>query len=316
MAIVPIAGLYTLETNLRTQGFPQCYTPVEFPFHGIVQGHSGVGLNISIALTRLGHQARLATLLGPDDAGDHFVAALPRYGLTAEFISRATAATSQSVILVAPDGMRQAHCDLKDLQTSVYPQDQVTPLLAGAALAVICNINFARPLLAQAKAQGLAIATDVHVLGDFDDDYNAEFMVAADILFLSHERLPCSPEQAVRELRQRYDPRILVIGLGSDGALLSERGEPLFLAPAIAPRGIANTIGAGDALFSAFIDQTLRGQDARTALRRATLYAGWKIGENGAPLGMLDEHDFAQLCQRQETAKDRPQSASVAEVAW
>jgi len=297
MAIVPVAGLCTLETILRIQGFPHRYSPVEYPFHGIAQAYSGVGLNVAMALARLGHEVRLASMVGPDDAGDHLVAALPRYGLAAGFVSRDTPATAQSVILVAPDGTRQANCDLKDVQTSVYPAAWAGPLLEGAALAVVCNINFARPLLAQAKARGLEIATDVHVLGDFDDPYNRAFLAAADLLFLSHERLPCTPRQAVRELRRRYDPRLLVIGLGSDGALLSERGRPVYRAPARAPRGIANTIGAGDALFSAFVDQTLRGLDPRTALRRATWYAGWKIGENGAPLGLLDANGFGRLCR-------------------
>lgn len=298
MAIVPIAGLYTLETNLKIEGFPQPYYPVAFPFHGIMHAHSGVGLNIAIALGQLGHDARFATLVGPDDAGDHLIAALPRYDLKPDFISRNTTATSQSVILVAPDGTRQAHCDLKDLQTSTYPAEQMTLLLDKADMAVICNINFARPLLAMAKAKRIPIATDVHVLSNFDDTYDYDFMAAADILFLSHEKLPCAPHQAIEELRRRYQPRILVIGMGRDGALLSEIGQPVAHIPAIAPRGIANTIGAGDALFSAFVDQTLKGHDARTALRRATLYAGWKIGDNGASLGLLDEAGFANLCQQ------------------
>lgn len=298
MAIVSVAGLYTLETNLKIEGFPQPYYPVAFPFHGIAQAHSGVGLNIAIALAKLGHGPRLATLVGPDDAGDHLVAALPRYGLTAEFIARSTPATSQSVILVAPDGTRQAHCDLKDLQTSDYPESLRGALLQDAQMAVICNINFARPLLQEAKKRGIPIATDVHVLADFDDAYDRDFMAAADILFLSHERLPCAPHLAIDALRQRYDPRLIVLGMGRDGALLSERGQPQFHAPAIAPRGVTNSIGAGDALFSAFVDQTLRGCDPQTALRRATLYAGWKVGENGAPLGLLDAAGFAALCQR------------------
>ena len=298
MSAIAVAGLYTKETNLKIEGFPLAYYPVAFPFHGIAEMHSGVGLNLAIALAKLGHAARLATLIGPDEAGERMLAALPRLGLASGFVARTTAATSQSVILVAPDGSRQAHCDLKDLQGSEYPGELVAPLLSGTELAVICNINFARPLLNEARARGIPIATDVHVLADFDDGYNRDFIAAADILFLSHERLPCPPHEAIAELRRRFDPRIIVIGMGAEGALLSERGRELFHGGAVAPRGILNTIGAGDALFASFLDQSLRGLDAQTALSRAMLYAGWKIGESGASEGLLDAAGFAELISR------------------
>ncbi|MCX9155213.1 carbohydrate kinase family protein [Niveibacterium sp. 24ML] len=300
MAQIAVAGLYTLETNLRIEGFPLPYYPVTYPFHGITQAHAGVGLNVAVALAGLGHSVRFATLIGQDEPGEHLLAALPRFGLDSGFVARTASATSQSVILVAPDGNRQIHCDLKDLQESTYPQLQIEPLLSGASIAVVCNINFARPLLAAAQARGIPIATDVHALGDFDDAYNRDFMAASEVLFLSHERLPCAPQQALEALRARFDPRIIVIGLGADGALLSERGKPAQHVGTVAPRGVANTIGAGDALFSAFVDQLCAGLPPAAALQRACLFAGWKVGESGATLGLLTATQFAQECSRHQ----------------
>ncbi|WP_172198014.1 carbohydrate kinase family protein [Niveibacterium sp. COAC-50] len=294
MARVAVAGLYTLETNLRIEGFPLPYYPVTYPFHGITQAHAGVGLNVGVALAGLDHEVRLATLIGQDEPGDNLLAALPRFGLDGGHVARIASATSQSVILVAPDGNRQIHCDLKDLQENHYPQDKVDSLLADAALAVVCNINFARPLLAAARERGIPIATDVHALSNFDDAYNRDFMAAADILFLSHEQLPCAPQEAIAALRARFDPRVLVVGLGAGGALLSERGADALHVPAIAPRGVVNTIGAGDALFSAFVDQTLRGTRAPLALRNAALFAGTKISESGATCGLMNAARFAE----------------------
>lgn len=294
MARIAVAGLYTLETNLRIEGFPLPYYPVTYPFHGITQAHAGVGLNVGVALTGLGHDVRLATLIGQDEPGDNLLAVLPRFGLGGGHVARIASATSQSVILVAPDGNRQIHCDLKDLQENHYPQEKIDGLLTDAALAVVCNINFARPLLAAARERGIPIATDVHALSDFDDAYNRDFMVAAEILFLSHERLPCAPQEAITALRSRFDPRILVVGLGANGALLSERGAGTEHVPAVAPHGVVNTIGAGDALFSAFIDQTLRGTRAPLALRNAALFAGTKISQSGATCGLMNAPCFAE----------------------
>jgi sugar/nucleoside kinase (ribokinase family) len=293
MSRIAVAGLYTFETSLCIEGFPLPYYPVCFPFDRVTSAHAGVGLNVSVALARLGHDPRFASLIGADEAGARLRDAMPGFGLDARWLVDSGSATSQSVILVAPDGNRQIHCDLKSLQSLTYPAARAAELLDGVDLAVICNIGFARPLLDEARRRGVPIATDVHVLADFDDAYNRDFMAAADILFLSDERLPCSPQDAIAALRGRFDPRILVIGLGAKGSLLSERGRAPEHIPAVAPCGVVNTVGAGDALFSAFLDQHLRGLPALHALRNAARYAGIKIGRSGATNGLLSAAEFA-----------------------
>lgn len=289
MARIAVAGLYNLETNLGIDGFPLPYFPVCFPFNRITQNHAGVGYNVSLALTRLGNEVRYAALVADDLAGHQMLEGLRGHGIDTDFVRPSLSATPQAVILVAPDGQRQIHCDLKDIQESLYPPELWDTLLDGCEAVVACNINFARPLLAKAAGAGKLLATDVHVLGDFDDSYNRDYMAACDILFLSHEKLPCTPQRAVAELRRRYDPAVVIIGLGADGALLAERGQDPLVLPARPQRAVVNTIGAGDALFSAFVDQYLRLGAAGTALARAQVYAGWKIGESGAAEGLLDQ---------------------------
>ena len=149
--------------------------------------------------------------------------------------------------------------------------------------------NWARALLAPARAAGCRIATDVHAIGDLDDPYNAGFMAAADILFLSHERLPDAPEVWARAAQARYDPAALVIGLGAQGALLAPRGGPIERLPAVLTRPVVNTMGAGDALFAAFLHFHARGLAPRPALQRALIFARHKIGESGGARGFLDE---------------------------
>jgi ribokinase len=47
--------------------------------------------------------------------------------------------------------------------------------------------NFCRPLLERAKKYKKDIATDIHVISDIKDEYNKDFMQAANILFMSDE---------------------------------------------------------------------------------------------------------------------------------
>ncbi|MEZ4583080.1 MAG: hypothetical protein R3A10_15840 [Caldilineaceae bacterium] len=65
------------------------------------------------------------------------------------------------------------------------------------------------------------MATDVHAIAALDDAYNRDHMAHADILFMSHERLPVPPDAWA--VMARHASAVLVIGLGADGALLAQR---------------------------------------------------------------------------------------------
>mgnify|MGYP001104464575 FL=1 len=206
--------------------------------------------------------------------------------------------TAQSVIAYDPTGKRAIFTDLKDVQEQVFPVERFEAALAGCHLAALCNINFSRPFLAVAKKAGIPIATDVHTLSRLDDDYNRDFMQAAAILFMSDERLPAAPEDFARQVLARFPARILVIGLGSQGALLALRGDRSFTRlPALRTRPVVNTIGAGDALFSSFLHSYLQNGDPYLALRKAMVFASYKIGATSAADGLLDAAGLDALCQ-------------------
>ncbi len=67
---------------------------------------------------------------------------------------------------------------------------------------------------------------------------------------------------------------------------------------AIQTRPVVNTIGAGDALFSAFVYFYNQTQDPYLAIKKAVVFASYKIGETGAAAGFLDEARLNALCAR------------------
>lgn len=307
MSPILISGLINIETTLRVDGFPLEYAPVRYPFFGVNSTVSGVGYNIAKALTTLGDSARLLSLVGEDAGGTLARLALAADGISDEFVVAAMPHTAQSVILYDPDGRRQIQVDLKDIQERAYPETLFDRAAQGCDLAVLCNINFSRPFLQRARQMGMTVATDVHAIADLDDPYNREFMAAADILFMSDDRLPCPPEEWARRVMDRYAPRVLVIGLGAHGALLAVRDGIVERIPAVRTRPVVSTIGAGDALFSCFLHFYTRAphlgdasQVARDALRKAVVFASYKIGEAGAAQGFLTEPELLRLCR--ETA--------------
>lgn len=290
-----VSGLINIETTVAVREFPIPYYPIDYPFFGVSGNVSGVAFNITRALCALGDTVDLHTYIGDDDDGRRILDTLARDGIDAAHVREELAATAASVVLFDPNGRRQVYCDLKDVQDMHLPVEgpqgaMVIESLKTADIAVVCNTNFNRDVLRAARDAELTIATDVHVLADIDDEYNRDFMRMTDILFLSDERLPQSPAEFARRLADRYEPRIIVVGMGAQGALLhTPNNDEMWMLPAAPTRHVVNTVGAGDALFSAFIHFFATGMPPVEALRHAELFAAHKIGFNGASVGFCNE---------------------------
>ena len=286
MARVIVAGLINIETTVKIDGFPIEYTPVRYPFFGVRSTVSGVGLNISKALTILGHEVDFLSIVGKDYAREMVRAELKHIGVCDKHVLSLLKETAQSAIFYDDSGKRMINTDLKDIQEANYPLAYLH--LEDADLAVLCNINYSRPMLQKAKESAIPIATDVHTISNLDDDYNRDYMATADILFMSDEALPSSPENWVHQIWERYGTPIIGIGLGAKGALLAVKdSQSIEIIPARALRPIKNTIGSGDALFSAFVHSYIESKDPYLAMQKAILFAGYKIGDIGAAEGFM-----------------------------
>ena len=288
-----VSGLLNVETTVSVRGFPISYYPIDYPFFGVDSQVSGVGCNIARALTALGDRVELVSFVGQDAEARRILDRLRADGLSTAGIRAELRRTPASVILYDPQGRRQIYCDLKDIQDrALRPEDHLDALRRCQA-AALCNINFNRPLLRTARELGVLTATDVHVLSTVEDDYNRDFMEQSDLLFLSDEALPCPPAEFLMRLRDRWHNRVIVLGRGAEGAMLLDdamsRPETV---PAYSHARPVNTVGAGDALFSAFLHFYAAGTPAWTALERAVVFAGIKIGFNGGAEGFCSEREL------------------------
>lgn len=294
-----VAGLLNVETSVRVDGFPVPYVPVDYPEGAVRTAASGVALNLACALAALGDAPRVLSLVAADEPSLLVRRALADAGIPEDGLHGLLPETPLSAVLCAPDGRRRIYCDLKAVQNTCLPEGAAEAAFAPGArpdLAVLCNINFARPLLGKARAAGVPVATDLHVFSDPDDGYNADFLRAADILFMSHEGLPCVPEEFFPALAARSPARIMVVTQGADGATLWERdGGRCTHVPAVYARPVVNTVGAGDATLAAFVHHRLHGDAPAEALRKAMVFASWKIGESGGAKGFPDPDTYGRL---------------------
>ena len=291
-----VSGLLNIETTVAVRGFPINYYPIDYPFFGINSNVSGVGYNIAKALSVLGDEICLVSLLGKDEEAERILNQLEKDKINTEKISQSLKNTPVSAVLYDPQGKRQIYCDLKDIQEKSVDPDELSEELKECDIAALCNINFNRELIKAAKKLGVTTATDVHVLTGTEDEYNRDFLENADILFLSDEGIPCDASDFIVHLYSRYKNKIIVIGMGAKGAMLFEaETKRTTLVPARSFGKIVNTVGAGDALFSSFIHFYSKNRNAEAALKKAVAFAGVKIGYNGASLGFCSESRLEQI---------------------
>lgn len=287
---VVVSGLVNIETTLKVKKFPIQYYPIDYPFFGIKSDVSGVAYNVAKALLALDNEIHITSFIGDDDEGKRVLSKLEEEKIGAQYIYHELKETPVTVALYDEEGRRQIYCDLKDIQDTNIDFARVENVIKDCDLVVLCNTNFNRSILKEVKKMGKLIASDVHVLTDINDEYNKEFMEYADILFLSDEQLPCHAEQFILQMKEKYSAKIIVIGLGKEGALLYERSEDKIYRLEAADVGeVVNTLGAGDALFSCFLNYYMKGYSAVEALIRAEIFAALKIRYNGAANGFSSE---------------------------
>lgn len=293
---IVVAGLINIETTQAIGKFPIEYNPIDYTFFGTESTVSGVGFNVAKALKCLGSDVSLLSLIGKDMYKECIYAELEKSGIKKDGIKESLKEIPQSIVLYDSEGKRKIYLDLKDIQDMSYEVSDEQNPFEGAEIAVICNINFARSLFDAAKKAAKKIATDVHVVCDIHDDFNKQFMESSDILFMSNEAILGREEQFVKEVASAYDNEIIVVGMGSEGALLYQKEDKsITMVKAVHTRDIVSTIGAGDALFSAFIHFYSKGVTAKEALQRAVYFASYKIGEKGAACGFISEEKLLEL---------------------
>jgi len=290
-----VSGHITIETTVKIERFPIEYSPIEYKFNGVNSTVSGVGYNIAKALKTLGGNPTLFSIIGNDIYQNIVKHEIKNIGVNEKYVLPIIKGTSQSIILYN-ENARKIILDLKDIQEAKYPLNNLNEIINDIDMAVLCNINFSRDMLKVVKNYKKLIASDVHVVYDVNDEYNKDFMEYSDILFLSNENILGRENIFLQELINIYNNQIIVIGMGENGLLMYVREKnEIKHYEAVRTREIVNTIGAGDALFSAFIYFFNKTNDPYYSIEKAIIFASYKIGEKGAAQGFLTEAELLKI---------------------
>ena len=212
------------------------------------------------ACARLGHDTRILGSTGADVIGGLVRGVLAADGVDTRQMFDDPAGTARSVNFVRPDGRRTYFFDGGSHMTLRPPEPTVEAALAGADLVLSSLPNWARDVVARARALGLPVAVDLQDVRDPADPYRADFIASADYLFASAAHL-ADPVAAAESWFAAGPAQLVVFGMGPRGALLVQRADAGAQVTEAPPPEldlpIVDTTGAGDSLATGFLDGLL-----------------------------------------------------------
>jgi sugar/nucleoside kinase (ribokinase family) len=229
------------------------------------------------ACARLGHHTHILGSTGADVLGGLVRHVLVDDGVDTSLMFDDPEGTARSVNFVRPDGRRTFFFDGGSHMTLRPPEPCVQAALSGAQLVLSSLPNWARDVVARARALGVPVAVDLQDVRDPADPYRADFVAAADILFASAAHLD-DPVAAAGAWFAAGPASLVVFGMGPRGALAVQRadGHPVVTceSPPALDLPIVDTTGAGDSLATGFLDGLLfAGLSVPAALHRGQVLA-------------------------------------------
>lgn len=225
MARILVAGLIYIETETHVDAFPVEYSAVRFPPQGVQTSISGKSYHIAQRLVSLHNDVELMSCIGGDPLGHMVQQSLEKAGVSTRRLATCLGQTQQSIVLVDAEGQRQFFVDLKDIERASYPLELWSNASPGVDLVVLCDTRFSDLISDQLALVDEPVILYVDRALDHDEELNRRLFSCVDVLFAPVERLPLPPEQWIRHIRDDHHPRIVVVSLGSQGALIWVRQD-------------------------------------------------------------------------------------------
>lgn len=291
-----VAGFVQFETIVKVDELPLPYKQFESIPETINTDIGGAGFNQAMALRWLGNEVDFMSMVARNLSKRQIDAYLKRneVDLSTDYVLPMLDGMPTSVILYC-NGEKQTFEDVKDIRHVEYDFELLESHIQDKEMVVMSNCNFCRPIIGLAQKYNKPIALNVRSMRADKIAPKEDFMKAADILYISDDDIERDPYDIVNDCREKYDPKILIMGLGNKGVILytKEDNSVLEYKP-VKTNEIVNTVGAGNALFSAFIHYYAKTKNAKESIKNALLFASYKIGFVGTSNGFMTEQQIEQ----------------------
>jgi sugar/nucleoside kinase (ribokinase family) len=273
---VTVLGGAAWNRMIHVDRLPDGHTATVHPrWHHEAIGGSAAGKALNLA--RLGVDVTLFAGIGDDDAGRHV-----REGLVAADVDlRSTldpTGTAQHVNLMDPDGGRVSIMLANGSADLAFDEVALAASMAEADVIVADLAPWTRRAVPAAVASGRPIWTDLHD-HDGTSSWHAPFIDAAEVVFVSHDRLP-DPRAFLGALVER-GKRFAVCTMGVDGAIALDADGREYAVPAVPDVEIVDSNGAGDGFFAGTLVGVLDGAPLAVALRYGAIAGALAVTSPG-----------------------------------
>lgn len=291
-----VAGFVQHETIVKVDELPVPYKQFESIPDLINTDMGGAGFNAAMALTWLGNEVDFMSMVAKSMSRRQIMAYLKinNVNLSTDYVLPMLDGMPSSVVLYCK-GKKQTFEDVKDIRTVAYDYEILERQIQDKDMVLISSCNFCRPIIKLAKQYNKPLAVNVRSMRAEKVAQKADFLAAADILYISDDDLECTPYDCIDECRAKYDPEIIIMGIGEKGVILYTKADNSVLEyKPVKTNEIVNTVGAGNALFSSFLHYYVKTGDAKEAIKNALLFASYKIGFVGTTNGFMTEEQIEQ----------------------
>ena len=264
------------------------------------RAYAGDTNNVLHMASRLGTSCGYVTRAAEDHFGDYLLNAWRANGIDTSAVRRVPGFTAVHFISLLPGGDREFVYYRRGSAASTMTPGDLDPDYVGAArvLHVGGIIQAVSPSCRATVLSAVRIARERGVTVSYDTNLRAnmwtpgearealdEVVPYVDVLFISHPDETAallgvdSPGEAVDFFRRRGVGTVAVTS-GPNGALVAAP-DGVLEAAAIAPNGVSDTTGAGDAFVGGFLHCLVRGLGAEQGLRWGIASAGLKVAGRG-----------------------------------
>lgn len=291
-----VAGFVQLETIVKVDELPLPYKEFESIPDIINADIGGAGFNAAMALRWLGDDVDFMSMVARNMSRRQIQAYLKmnEVNLSTDYVLPMLDGMPTSVILYAK-GKKQTFEDVKDIRTVEYDFDLFESQIQDKDMVLISNCNFCRPILGLAKKYHKPLALNVRSMRAEKIANKEDFLAAADIVYISDDDIEGDPYDCIEECKRKYNPEIIIMGIGKRGVILYTRESNSVLEyKPVKTYDVVNTVGAGNAMFSSFLHYYVKTKDAKDAIKNALLFASYKISFVGTSNGFMTEDQIEQ----------------------
>ena len=295
MSTFVVAGITQIETIVKVEHLPADFVPMTSVPDSIHIAPGGDAYNEALALTWLGDNVQLYSIVGRNQDMSLFNPPGSRVTISTEYMLPLVDHLPMQVILCDKERQQQIFEDIKDLRDVSYDMSMVAPGIAYCDMVVLSNANFCRPFIKVAERYGKPIAVNVHEYRKDKEKYSEDFLKAASVMYFSDDTITGDPFDFVNDIIEKYDPEVIILGQGAKGLILYDKKKQLKVHyNTVQTNEVVNTAGAGNALLACFLHFYLETGDSVLAIKDALLFASYKIGYMGTSTGFLTVEQLEQ----------------------